>query len=64
MLAHRDLTLGEGLIITGGELAGLMLGLGLTYLADTGGDFDELVYFSSAAAGSMAGFTLTLRMFD
>jgi hypothetical protein len=64
MLADRDLTLGEGLIITGGELAGLMLGLGLTYLADTGGNFDELVYFSSAAAGSLAGFTLTLRIFD
>jgi hypothetical protein len=64
MLADKNLTLGEGLIITGGELAGLMLGLGLTYLVDTDGSFDDLAYFSSAAVGSLAGFSLTLRLFD
>ena len=64
MLAEKNLTLGEGLIITGGELAGLMLGLGLTYLVDTDGNFDDLAYFSSAAVGSLAGFSLTFRLFD
>ncbi len=64
LLKKQDFSFGQGLIISGGELAGALLGLGLTYLADTGGDFDDLAYFSSAALGGLGGFTLTFRVFS
>lgn len=60
-LASRDYTFGDGLIASGGEIAGALLCMGLTYLADTGGDFDSLAYTTAAAAGSAGGFALTLR---
>ncbi|MSR83629.1 MAG: hypothetical protein EXS58_12020 [Candidatus Latescibacteria bacterium] len=64
LLKKQDFSFGQGLIVTGGELAGALLGLGLTYLADTGGHFDHLAYFSSAALGGLGGFTLTFRAFS
>lgn len=64
LLKKQDFSFGQGLIVSGGELAGALLGLGLTYLADTGGHFDELAYFSSAALGGFGGFTLTFRAFS
>ncbi|MBI2506284.1 MAG: hypothetical protein HYW07_23970 [Candidatus Latescibacteria bacterium] len=64
LLKRQDFSFGQGLIVSGGELAGALLGLGLTYLADTGGHFDELAYFSSAALGGLGGFTLTFRAFS
>jgi len=64
LLQKQDFTFGQGLIISGGELAGALLGLGLTYLADTGGHFDDLAYFGSAAAGGLGGFALTFRVFS
>lgn len=63
LLAVQEFEFGEGILVASGQLAGALLGLGLTYLADTGGDFDELVYMTSAAAGSTAGFTLGFRLF-
>ncbi|MBT3342250.1 MAG: hypothetical protein HN712_16315 [Gemmatimonadetes bacterium] len=62
LMVPRDFTFGEGLIVSGGELAGALLCMGLTYLADTGGDFDSLAYTTAAAAGSTGGFALTFRM--
>jgi hypothetical protein len=62
LLKKQDFSFGQGLIISGGELAGVLLGLGLTYLADTGGHFDDLAYFSSAALGGLGGFALTFRV--
>jgi hypothetical protein len=62
LLRGQSFTPGQGIIITCGELAGGLLGLGLTYLADTGGHFDELAYLSSLAVGSATGFTLTFRV--
>lgn len=35
--------------------------LGLTYLADGSGDFDDLVYLTTSARGSLAATWLTLR---
>ncbi len=64
LLKKQDFSFGQGLIVSGGELAGALLGLGLTYLADTGGHFDDLAYFSSAALGGLGGFTLTFRAFS
>jgi hypothetical protein len=64
LLRAQEFTFGQGLIITGGQVAGGLLGLGLTYLLDTRGHFDELAYLTSAAAGSAAGFTLTFRAFS
>ncbi|MCC7262628.1 MAG: hypothetical protein IT369_08925 [Candidatus Latescibacteria bacterium] len=64
LLQKQDFSFGQGLIISGGELAGTLLGLGLTYLADTDGHFDDLAYFSSAALGGLGGFTLTFRAFS
>ena len=61
LLRDRDFTFGEGLIVSGGELAGTLLCLGLTYLADTGGDFDSLAYTTAAAVGGTGGFALTFR---
>ena len=63
LLAPSDFTFGESLIVNGGEVAGALLGLGLTYLADTDGDFDDLAYFTSAAAGGLGGFVVTFRLF-
>lgn len=63
LLQPRDFTFGEGLMVSGGELAGALLGLGLTYLADTGGSFDDLVYLASAAVGTVGGFALTFRLY-
>lgn len=64
LLKKQDFTFGQGLIVSGGELAGALLGLGLTYLADTDGHFDDLAYFGSAALGGAGGFTLTFRAFS
>jgi len=63
LLERCDFTFGESLIVSGGEVAGALLGLGLTYLADTDGEFDDLAYFTSAAVGGLGGFTLTFRLF-
>ena len=63
LLRERDFSFSEGLIVSGGELAGALLALGLTYLADLDGDFDELAYLTSAAAGSVGGLALTFHLF-
>jgi len=60
-LAGRDFSFGDGIIVSGGELAGSLLCLGLTYLADTGDNFDSLAYSTAAAVGATGGFTLTLH---
>jgi len=62
LMASRDFTFGDGLIVSGGEVAGALLCMGLTYLADTGSDFDSLAYTTAAAVGSTGGFALTFRM--
>ena len=63
LLEERDFTFGESLIVGGGQVAGTLLGLGLTYLADADDNFDDLAYFTSAAVGSFGGFALTFRLF-
>lgn len=62
LVAERDFTFGDGLIVSGGELAGALLCMGLTYLADTDDQFDSLAYTTAAAVGSTGGFALTVRM--
>jgi hypothetical protein len=64
LLKDQEFTFGQGVIVTCAEAAGGLLGLGLTYLLDTKGHFDELAYLSSAAVGSTVGFTLTFRAFS
>jgi hypothetical protein len=59
----QEFSWGQGVIVTAGEVAGGLLGLGLCYLADTGNHFPELAYMSSGAAGSLLGFTFTFRSF-
>lgn len=62
IMASRDFTFGDGLIVSAGEIAGALLCMGLTYLADTGDNFDSLAYTTAAAVGSSGGFALTFRM--
>jgi hypothetical protein len=64
LLRDQSFTFSEGLIITSGQIAGGLLGLGITYLLDAKEDFDELAYFSSSALGSLGGFALTFRAFS
>lgn len=63
LMVDEDFAFGEALIVASGQLAGAMMGLGLTYLADVDGDFNELPYLTAMAAGSAAGLVLTVRMF-
>ena len=58
MLREQDFTFGEGALISCGHLAGGLLAGGLTYLFDTGENFDELAYLSTTALGSLAGHAL------
>lgn len=64
LLEGCSFSFGESLIVSGGQVAGTLLGLGLTYLADTDDNLDDLAYYTSAAVGSVGGFALTFRLFS
>lgn len=61
VFANRSLSGGEGLLVLAGHVAGGLSALGVTYLLDSGERADDVVYLATAAAGSVAGATLTLR---
>ncbi len=63
-LQGQEFSWGHGALITAGELAGGLVGLGLCYLADAGDSFPKLAYMGSGAAGSLLGFTFTFRAFS
>jgi hypothetical protein len=63
MLKRQDFTYSESLLISCGQIAGGLLAGGITYLADSKGNFDELAYQSTTALGSLAGFALLYRSF-
>ncbi len=55
LLAPRNLTRGEGLLVNAGHLAGGAVALGVTYLIVDDLDDRELLYLSTSTAGSILG---------
>jgi hypothetical protein len=60
--AGRSFTFSEGMLITSGQVAGALLGLGVARVI-AGDSEAELLYMSSMALGSVSGFVLTYHSF-
>jgi len=63
LLRSQNFTFSEGTLISCGHIAGGLLAGGITYLLDVHDKFDELVYLSTTALGSLAGQVLLYRTF-
>lgn len=58
----KDVTTGQGILITLGELAGGLFGLGFGYLVSSEGD-NTALYLTSSSVGASGGFWLMYRLF-
>jgi hypothetical protein len=61
LLEEKRFTVGEGLLINAGHLAGGVTALGLTYLITENIDDNPLLYLSTSTAGSFQGAWIVYR---
>jgi hypothetical protein len=61
LLEEKRFTVGEGLLINAGHLAGGVTALGLTYLIQENIDDNPLLYLSTSTAGSFLGAWIVYR---
>jgi hypothetical protein len=61
LLENKRFTVGEGLLINAGHLAGAVTALGATYLIQEDVDDNPLLYLSTSTAGSFLGAWIVYR---
>lgn len=61
LIEDRDFTSGQGLLVTAGQIAGGLIGMGIGVLVDE--DADSELFTSAAAVGSLAGYALSYGAF-